>query len=531
MLLTKYKKAPAEASLSPYLKGILPTSSLDTEHIGQPASVKANIDKDALSSAGLKFQSLNSAADAILKSAKKLVDEVKLETKYWNQVSSVAAKGWAVSRLPRERQTLGVRFGFLESPTEYRDQGLGPLRRSEDGSVDLDLSVNKARPRVLRARVLRNEITIATSSEQRDRMDDDSTEAEILRARNSTFDSELFAEIYREGRSLATRGVRCHNNGVAIPLAIGEIILVELVDQTSSLPQALPGNEFKKQQRLPDIVIVALRILLCHSHRQNYRRRKEKPPSVSDRRAQRVPANLLRPILSFLQHRFAVGSLQHKLDQIQSIFSNAGLDLHLAPFGDKADLEKFTGASNPEESADYIHTLVEKLCGLQQTSIRIEVPSQDSKLTIEVRTHALGTQYKLFRAEAVAVDPTMNLILSEDALYSDKDDVLELLTEVLKIDLTASIQSQSQGKWHTETPFYGELQTAPRNGCYYKLRLLVKPDRLELRWAVVHFLQEQSIFDLKVWDGTEKKEGRPGLLQAIGQMSSAPPDEALNIFA
>ena len=39
---------------------------------------------------------------------------MNLEARYWEDVLAVKQKGWSVCRYPRERQTLGVRYGFLE---------------------------------------------------------------------------------------------------------------------------------------------------------------------------------------------------------------------------------------------------------------------------------------------------------------------------------------------------------------------------------------------------------------------------------
>jgi mediator of RNA polymerase II transcription subunit 17 len=52
--------------------------------------------------------------DSILASASRLEKEIELETRYWQQVLAVSENGWSVCRLPNEKHTLGVRFGFSE---------------------------------------------------------------------------------------------------------------------------------------------------------------------------------------------------------------------------------------------------------------------------------------------------------------------------------------------------------------------------------------------------------------------------------
>jgi mediator of RNA polymerase II transcription subunit 17 len=63
---------------------------------------------------GWKIQSLNNAVDSILASATRLENEIANETKYWEQILAVSDAGWSLCRLPNEKQTLGVRFGFAE---------------------------------------------------------------------------------------------------------------------------------------------------------------------------------------------------------------------------------------------------------------------------------------------------------------------------------------------------------------------------------------------------------------------------------
>jgi mediator of RNA polymerase II transcription subunit 17 len=63
---------------------------------------------------GWKSQSVDKTVDSILASASRLEKEIEVETKYWQQVLTVSDSGWSVCRLPKERHTLGVRFGFSE---------------------------------------------------------------------------------------------------------------------------------------------------------------------------------------------------------------------------------------------------------------------------------------------------------------------------------------------------------------------------------------------------------------------------------
>lgn len=57
---------------------------------------------------------IDETRESAQKAAELLEGEADREAKYWADVLSVSESGWSVCRLPRERHTLGVRFGFNE---------------------------------------------------------------------------------------------------------------------------------------------------------------------------------------------------------------------------------------------------------------------------------------------------------------------------------------------------------------------------------------------------------------------------------
>ena len=114
LLLSKHAPASAQSTMSQYLKDNLKVGVLDGEVVQTPQSSDLEQRNQEMVSIGWRMQSLNNAADSLLESASRLEDEVGRETTYWNQVLAVKESGWSLSRLPRERHTLGVRYGFAE---------------------------------------------------------------------------------------------------------------------------------------------------------------------------------------------------------------------------------------------------------------------------------------------------------------------------------------------------------------------------------------------------------------------------------
>ena len=120
LLVSKYAPRQAETSMSAFLKQSVPLGSLSSEVVNPPTKPESTVQDTKAVSRGWRLQSFNSAANKLLKSASRLEEEVAAETRYWSEVLAVKDKGWKVCRLPRERQALGVQYGFLEGKTPRR---------------------------------------------------------------------------------------------------------------------------------------------------------------------------------------------------------------------------------------------------------------------------------------------------------------------------------------------------------------------------------------------------------------------------
>ena len=114
LLLSSRTPGPAALTLSPYIKQHLPLGCLGVETVQSINVSELQKEQDEMVSMGWRMQSLNNTADSLLKSASRLENEMQKETTYWDQVLAIKAKGWALSRLPREKYTLGVHYGFAE---------------------------------------------------------------------------------------------------------------------------------------------------------------------------------------------------------------------------------------------------------------------------------------------------------------------------------------------------------------------------------------------------------------------------------
>lgn len=107
--------------MSGYLRQQVPLGSLGIDVIKTPERPPAAQRDIEAVSRGWKLENFDSAATKLLQSAWRLEEEVAAETRYWAEILAVKEKGWKICRLPRERQTLGVQFGFLEGKVVAQD--------------------------------------------------------------------------------------------------------------------------------------------------------------------------------------------------------------------------------------------------------------------------------------------------------------------------------------------------------------------------------------------------------------------------
>ena len=112
LLLSLMRPAAAEMSMSRSLKEIVPLGTLGADKLKLKPKDMDIATKQVVK--GWKAESLRSAAQSLLDASNRLSEEAEREEKYWNEILKIKDAGWAICRIPRETQTLGVRYGFAE---------------------------------------------------------------------------------------------------------------------------------------------------------------------------------------------------------------------------------------------------------------------------------------------------------------------------------------------------------------------------------------------------------------------------------
>ncbi|CAD0113889.1 unnamed protein product [Aureobasidium uvarum] len=374
--------------MSPHLKQFIKPGTLAMDVWQNVPPNKEQEKVDDTIARGWRMQSLQASADSLLGAATRLENDVRRETHYWEQVLSVSDKGWSISRLPREKHNLGVRFGFLEALGEFRDRGLAALRSDDDGNVLLDKGFGN-NSKVLRVRIQKGHNIVGVSQ-----MPDVSAESEailearIRHARDSLYEEELFHEIIRESRSLASYGVDMRESTVRLPTKLSSTAASLTSDAQEVLIDLLPLTEIgtKSQEKQTEdewaqTIALALRLFLSYTHRERLTRRSELPPPMSSARKDTPVASIMKPVLTLLQHRSMLDDIGAYLERIKKLLDAASIDTTIE-----------TAAFDPAllRSAETIDTLMQRgltpLHSRMKISLKIAHLSEALEFGIEMRT-------------------------------------------------------------------------------------------------------------------------------------------------
>jgi mediator of RNA polymerase II transcription subunit 17 len=512
LLLSKETPRQAEISMSPHLKQTVPIGSLGLDITRLPQPSESEKREAELVSQGWKLEGLTSAADSLLRSATRLEREIEQETRYWEQVLAVKKEGWSICRLPRERHTLGVRYGFAEgeplhvtsyglylpgpcaAAPEFRDRGLAAFRRGGDGNIVLDQGITASDPKILRVRIKDKGILVSSSSLPHASADTDvAIEELILRARNNIFEEELFHEITREARTLASQGVHSIGNVIHIPSSDDREVLLDIVPFSDETPQ--PRISTPGQDDLAELIALSLRILLSYAHRQNLRRRAQLPPPLTERKPPRLVHAIIRPILTYLQHQSALTALRGFLSNIVEPLRAAGLTCEFAvnPLS-SLNLSTVTD-TNVSSGKSTVDALIETLTRPLASSATITLPAS-TKLALEIRTHlylpTFGTEYIVTNTTSSSHS---NHSEPPSITFASKSDFQDHLLHLLTLDTVTTIntfpsltdvddaKSKSE-PWLVTDAHSGELTKSFGGlGRSKRMVIAVDRDRLEVRWG------------------------------------------------
>lgn len=327
LLMTKTNPSQAQTTLSQGIREAIPIGTLGMDKINARDTrlTIARRDDNKVVGKGWKIQALDRSVDSILAAATRLETEIDRETKYWEEILAVDEKGWKTCKLPQERHTLGVRFGFFEAPPSFRNRSLAALQRRDDGSVYLDQGVSDPTPKRVLVRIETDGIVTGTLKPERAVPDDAPLESLILRARNTILEEELWQELNREARTLANHDVRWDGTGLSVKLSPTTKVLLTLEILDESLPEYEGSHE---DDAMAEAISISMHLLLLYGHRQALHRRRQAPIPVSAAPQPPMRAtNILRPMLKRITYENVLTDLSSTLTSLHNVLNSAGLSV------------------------------------------------------------------------------------------------------------------------------------------------------------------------------------------------------------
>ncbi|CAM1501804.1 Fc.00g037880.m01.CDS01 [Cosmosporella sp. VM-42] len=294
LLISKQNPAQASVTLSQQLREMTGIGTIGADRLDDTNVTPDKVRDQEATAVGWTLMEINKTRDAAEKASTFLQRELTAEGRYWGEVMAVQGSRWSVCRAPRERHTLAVRFGFSEAAPEFRNNGLAPMRRGEDGSVQLDCG----RLGGISERLL---VTYSKDGQLQGRSylpahtnDDAPLEARVLEARNTIFSQELWHELTKEARTLAAYDVRLEASRLTCAIEPNTEIAIQLVplDPNSHYDEGLKSND------VAETISQTLHILLSYAHRHNELTRTRPMPRHIPRSRGPQTYALLRPIIA-----------------------------------------------------------------------------------------------------------------------------------------------------------------------------------------------------------------------------------------
>ncbi|PQE28471.1 hypothetical protein CJF30_00008188 [Rutstroemia sp. NJR-2017a BBW] len=443
LLLSKDAPVQASTSMSPALREAAGMGTLGADKTQASRVTDQQKQENKKVAKGWKASNLNKTVDSILASATRLEKEIDAETKYWEQVLAVSESGWAVCRMPQEKHTLGVRFGFAEAAPAFRNRSLAALRRNPDGSIYLDQGIISKEPQYLRVRIETHGITTGETILPKAVPEDAPIQDLIFQARNTIFAAELWQELHRESRNLASYGVESHstNDTITCPLSPTKYIVLDL--------QPLPNDPFRPvlgkrpDSYLATAVHLMLHLLLSLAHRQNHRKRTAPPPPISHTQRPNQAYHLLRSVITRLSHESSISSLHSLLAPLCSTLASSTHPYPLSYTITPSSTPQFPHLPTPER---ILTSLVDRL-----ESITVLEPETNTTLTIQSLTSLLPFSKPTFRLSLTPPTSPLVGICPPPQLLGEWSQVKEYVFWSVGCWLGVRFAEEREGGWGRTT--------------------------------------------------------------------------------
>lgn len=450
LLISGHAKAGAGAklSMSPALSLAVPDSTLDGQKVLVTQPLLPVEQQNQSLYLGYKVESLNKVIDQIDSAKSRLNKQAHQESAFWKQVADLSAQGLVISRLPRDSRIIGVHFGFPEAAPKFRNRGFAVLRADQDGELRLDQAIATSKRYTVRVSTSQGGKLTSISRPPTVVASETNLATIVADLRRSLFEEELFFEIGREARIVASQDVSTVGKAIVAQISGDRTMRIELFghDEQSREDEWTDGD-------FADGIVLCLRGLLSKGHEQTLARRSQPPAPLVPKALPLPEYALLRPLLSHMRHQTLVSTLQDYCDSLEVTMDTAGLG-----FGAQSSTIS-VGAAGRLPSHHIL--LMDTMLAPADSIMEIELPT-GRKLEVKIRTHlappAFGTVFTASPVEytlSTTTPPKMpNLEAVKSVIcYMLTADIFELI-----LDADSSDHGSKQ-KWTSEASRTGVLKS------------------------------------------------------------------------
>jgi mediator of RNA polymerase II transcription subunit 17 len=312
---------------------------------------------------------------------------------------------------------------------------------------------------------------------------------QILHARDSVFEDELFYELLREAKSMMDCGVTTRHNSIQIPVTDDVEILLELVDAEDESLQDEPENA-QLDTQLAEGVAYSMRILLSFAHRLNYHRRIRPPAPLTSEKPPTPEYHLFRPSLAYLQHVSQARCVESFIHDITGVMRSSGFQLPeytteiLASLKINQNLPLLTGLSALE-------SLMINFLEPIESVFKVNLLTPNSSFTIKMRTNVLeppyGTHFNVTYDLPAVTD------LRSPGNLEMRHEVEAAVTHAFLLDIVTKVSSSNKTsesnntkQWEANYPHIGELRLPLDYDTYKKMQVSLSRDDLTISTNLIH---------------------------------------------
>lgn len=390
LLLSKEDPAQAGMTLSPALRELVGIGVLGADKLTKSNITETRLQDHKTVATGWKFADIDKTVDSVMVAASRLQKEITVETKYWAEVLAVSEKGWTITQVPNEPGNLGVRYGFSEAAPDFRNTSLAPMRRSEDGTVDLDCGAIIGESKRLLVTLERNGRVVGRSSLPQQLPNDAPLEDRVLEARNTIFAQELWHELNREGRLLVAQGVRLEESALSYRSDQHSRVVLSLQPLNQIPDEAMSGS--RQEDHRAEALSVALHQLMTYAHRVNNQRRSRTVAKNRNQAVTTTPCPLLRPVLAQLQHEKSLEEAIRFVSDLTTVLQAAGITTAIFKVLEPSILPNLSAARGSPSEA-----LIRSLFGPLECQLMLNMTTE-ANLLIYCRTSLtdyISTTYRI----------------------------------------------------------------------------------------------------------------------------------------